>query len=128
MSTGNEKRGGCSAILPTWGHARGNGGRGRQASPHRREGSHVNGVGGERRQSLDFVFMRRAVESVCEPRVVLPVHLPGNLIAWKAITELVWGLLKAEGRGRRPGGNCGSADVGWDSTALTRRASFLDAP
>lgn len=24
-----------------------------------------------------------AVEGVCEPRVILPIYLPGNLIAWK---------------------------------------------
>ena len=33
---------------------------------------------------MDLILVRRAVESELQPRVALPVHLPGDLVAWKA--------------------------------------------
>lgn len=68
----------------TWGHPGGDGGRGEHAGTRSRDGRHVDGVGGERGQPLDLVLVRRAVEGEREPRAALPVHLPGDLVAWKA--------------------------------------------
>lgn len=98
MLEGHEEQGAGRVISLTWGHSGGNGGRGRGASPRRSEGGHLDGVGGEGGQALDFILVRRAVESVCEPRVALPVHLPGELVACRASRELVQGLPKATAR------------------------------
>ena len=81
---GTWPRGNWGASVLTWGYPGGDGGRGGHTGARGSDSCHVDGVGGERGQPLDLVLVRRAVEGEREPRGALPVHLPGDLVAWKA--------------------------------------------